>query len=45
MDEIKFTETESNLSDLFTEYQNYQDIAADDRWEKEEGDANADTAE
>ena len=36
MDEMEFTEAESNLSDLVTEYQNYQDASADDEG-KEEG--------
>ena len=36
MDEMEFTEAESNLSDLVTEYQNYQDAAADDEGEEEE---------
>ena len=30
MDEMVFTEAESNLSDLITVYQNYQDASADD---------------
>jgi tubulin beta len=40
MDEMEFTEAESNLSDLVTEYQNYQDASADDEGEMEgeEGD-------
>ena len=38
MDEMEFTEAESNLSDLVTEYQNYQDASADD--EGEEGEEN-----
>ena len=29
MDELEFTEAESNLSDLVTEYQNFQDASAD----------------
>ena len=37
MDEMEFTEAESNLSDLVTEYQNYQDASADDEGEEEEG--------
>ncbi len=37
MDEMEFTEAESNLSDLVTEYQNYQDASADDEAEMEEG--------
>merc|ERR1712222_25398 len=35
MDEMDFTEAESNLSDLVTEYQNYQDASADDEGEME----------
>jgi len=35
MDEMEFTEAESNLSDLVTEYQNYQDASADDEGEAE----------
>jgi len=40
MDEMEFTEAESNLSDLVTEYQNYQDASAEDEGENEgeEGD-------
>ena len=34
MDEMEFTEAESNLSDLVTEYQNYQDASADDEGEE-----------
>jgi tubulin beta len=43
MDEMEFTEAESNLSDLVTEYQNYQDASADDEGEAEaeEGDMEA----
>jgi tubulin beta len=36
MDEMEFTEAESNLSDLVTEYQNYQDASAEDEGETEE---------
>ena len=36
MDEMEFTEAESNLSDLVTEYQNYQDASADDEAEMED---------
>ena len=36
MDEMEFTEAESNLSDLVTEYQNYQDASADDEGEEDE---------
>lgn len=41
MDEMEFTEAESNLSDLVTEYQNYQDASADDEAEMEEGEGDA----
>jgi len=34
MDEMEFTEAESNMNDLVSEYQQYQDATADD----EEGD-------
>jgi len=37
MDEMEFTEAESNLSDLVTEYQNYQDASADDEAEMDDG--------
>ena len=44
MDEMEFTEAESNLSDLVTEYQNYQDASADDEGEGEgEGEAEVDS--
>ena len=33
---MEFTEAESNLSDLVTEYQNYQDASADDEGEEDE---------
>ena len=36
MDEMEFTEAESNLSNLVTEYQNYQDASSDDEGEEEE---------
>ncbi len=39
MDEMEFTEAESNLSDLVTEYQNYQDASADDDGEMEADEA------
>ena len=41
MDEMEFTEAESNLSDLVTEYQHYQDASADDEGEEEEGEEGA----
>jgi len=30
MDEMEFTEAESNMSDLVSEYQQYQDATSDD---------------
>ena len=30
MDEMEFTEAESNMNDLISEYQQYQDATADD---------------
>ena len=45
MDEMEFTEAESNLSDLVTEYQNYQDASADDEGEEEEGEGEAEEGE
>ncbi len=30
MDEMEFTEAESNMNDLVSEYQQYQDATADD---------------
>lgn len=36
MDELEFTEAESNLNDLVSEYQQYQDATADLDWEPEE---------
>ena len=37
MDEMEFTETNSNLSVLVIKYQNYQDASTDDKGEEEEG--------
>ncbi|KAM6148336.1 tubulin beta-6 chain [Erethizon dorsatum] len=37
MDEMEFTEAESNVNDLVSEYQQYQDATADDRDEAVEG--------
>ena len=34
--EMELTEEESNLSNLVTEYQNYQDASSDDEGEEEE---------
>uniref|UniRef100_A0A3B3CDN9 Tubulin/FtsZ GTPase domain-containing protein n=1 Tax=Oryzias melastigma TaxID=30732 RepID=A0A3B3CDN9_ORYME len=36
MDELEFTEAESNLNDLVSEYQQYQEATADLGWEPEE---------
>lgn len=36
MDELEFTEAESNLNDLVSEYQQYQDATADLGWEVED---------
>ncbi|MBA0798186.1 hypothetical protein Gohar_008802 [Gossypium harknessii] len=35
MDEMEFTEAESNMNDLVAEYQQYQDATADDEYEDE----------
>ncbi|KAE8731848.1 Tubulin beta-5 chain [Hibiscus syriacus] len=35
MDEMEFTEAESNMNDLVQEYQQYQDVTADDEYEEE----------
>ena len=38
MDEMEFTEAESNMNDLVSEYQQYQEATADDEeFEDEEG--------
>ena len=36
MDEMEFTEAESNMNDLVAEYQQYQDATAEDEGEYEE---------
>jgi len=36
MDEMEFTEAESNMNDLVSEYQQYQDATADEQGEFEE---------
>jgi tubulin beta len=36
MDEMEFTEAESNMNDLVSEYQQYQDATADDEGEFDE---------
>ena len=39
MDEMEFTEAESNMNDLVSEYQQYQEATADDEeYEDEEAD-------
>jgi tubulin beta len=38
MDEMEFTEAESNENDLIAEYQQYQDATADDEFDEEEED-------
>jgi tubulin beta len=35
MDEMEFTEAESNMNDLVSEYQQYQDASAEDEGEYE----------
>ena len=36
MDEMEFTEAESNMNDLVSEYQQYQDASAEEEGEYEE---------
>ena len=36
MDEMEFTEAESNMNDLVSEYQQYQDATAEEEFEDEE---------
>ena len=36
MDEMEFTEAESNMNDLVSEYQQYQDSTAEDEEEMDE---------
>jgi tubulin beta len=38
MDEMEFTEAESNMNDLVSEYQQYQDATAEDGEDEEEED-------
>ncbi len=38
MDEMEFTEAESNMNDLVSEYQQYQDATADDDGEFDDQD-------
>ncbi|VBB34820.1 unnamed protein product, partial [Acanthocheilonema viteae] len=39
MDEMEFTEAESNMNDLVSEYQQYQDATVEDEGEYDEGDS------
>ncbi|GLT37669.1 hypothetical protein SLA2020_119730 [Shorea laevis] len=39
MDEIEFTEAESNMNDLVSEYQQYQDATVDEEGDYEDEDA------
>ena len=41
MDEMEFTEAESNMNDLVSEYQQYQDASAEEEGEFEEEEAAA----
>ena len=43
MDEMEFTEAESNMNDLVSEYQQYQDATAEEEgeFEEEEGEEEA----
>ena len=38
MDEMEFTEAESNMNDLVSEYQQYQEATSDDGFEEEDED-------
>jgi tubulin beta len=42
MDEMEFTEAESNMNDLVSEYQQYQEATVDDDQEVEEQEEEAD---
>jgi tubulin beta len=44
MDEMEFTEAESNMNDLVSEYQQYQEATADEEAEFEEGEEEQDEA-
>ena len=39
MDEMEFTEAESNMNDLVSEYQQYQDASAEEEGEYEDEEA------
>jgi tubulin beta len=45
MDEMEFTEAESNMSDLVSEYQQYQDVGIDDDCEEYDEEAPLETEE
>lgn len=45
MDEMEFTEAESNMNDLVSEYQQYQDASVDDADHEGDENAEADGAE
>jgi tubulin beta len=38
MDELEFTEAESNMEDLVSEYQQYQEATAEDDYDHDDGD-------
>lgn len=42
MDEMEFTEADSNMEDLISEYQQYQEADADIDYPEEEDEADAD---
>ncbi len=44
MDEMEFTEAESNMNDLVAEYQQYQDATAEDDYDEDDDAAAADEA-
>ena len=43
MDEMEFTEAESNMNDLVAEYQQYQDATADDEGDYEDDDGDTES--
>ncbi len=45
MDEMEFTEAESNMNDLVSEYQQYQDATAEDEQFEDSEDTGADEAD
>ena len=44
MDEMEFTEAESNMNDLVSEYQQYQDATAEEEGEFDENEEEAEDA-